>query len=179
MKVTMETAMVGGITLSPNDVYGCDDREGAALINAKFAKLAPEDAEVTHWQPGLDPARVAEPEPEDDDVMLFGSNIFGAHFDIGGEQIQLGTIVVAAQVASGLSAKDWNALPEVARDALIETQAVARGWVKPAPVVEPTGTPPPPPATETPATVVTPPAETTEPAGKPKAAPKAKKPAAA
>jgi hypothetical protein len=53
--------------------------------------------------------------------ILYGSNNFGSHVEIGGVGVQLGTVVARAQADSGLSAEEWNALEEVKRDSAIRT----------------------------------------------------------
>ncbi len=67
------------------------------------------------------PAKKAEPKIE----ALYGSDKYGPHLQIGGEQVQLGTVVAAAHTASGLSVEDWNALAAADRDALIDQQIAA------------------------------------------------------
>lgn len=68
---------------------------------------------------------------EDSDLrefeMLLGSNIQPSHVDVGGEHpVQLGEIVCGAQKQSGLSVKQWNALPSDEREAYIQDEIFRR-----------------------------------------------------
>lgn len=58
-------------------------------------------------------------------VMLYGSSVLPSLIEIGGKDVQLGTVVAAAHLASGLSAEDWNALDEPAREHLLAEQVEA------------------------------------------------------
>ncbi len=51
--------------------------------------------------------------------LLNGSSTLPATFEIGGDAVQLGTLVAAAHQLRGGTAEEWNALPEAERDALI------------------------------------------------------------
>jgi hypothetical protein len=66
-----------------------------------------------------------EDEIEQQDDTLLGSSLLPALVDIGGVQVQLGGLVVAAQVASGLTVNAWNDLPEADREERLSA-AVAR-----------------------------------------------------
>lgn len=67
------------------------------------------------------PAKTAEKPKEDETPQgLHGTNSLPAMVDLApGKSVQLGEIVMAAHVQSGLSAKDWNALPQTDRDNLL------------------------------------------------------------
>lgn len=75
---------------------------------------------------------------EHDGEILYGSSTLPASFEIGGEVVALGAIVVAAFAASGLTEEDWNALPDADRDAKLQTELSERGYVAP----DAAGTPP-------------------------------------
>ncbi len=85
----------------------------------------------------------AEPssQPNPDDEYLLGSSVQPAEFNVdpalneGNPIVQLGTVVAIAHTRSGLSAKDWNALPEEDREAAI-ADVVADLPPPPAPAVD-------------------------------------------
>ena len=61
---------------------------------------------------------------------LIGSSKFDATYEIGGQTVQLGTLVLEAHKRSGVSLEEWNKLPDAERDTMIgkvleEMQAVA------------------------------------------------------
>lgn len=62
------------------------------------------------------------PEPEEEDQPLFGSDSHPATIEIGDEKIPLGEIVSAAHEESGLSVKEWNELPGEERDQLVQAE---------------------------------------------------------
>lgn len=75
---------------------------------------------------------------------LFGSSVQPSMLDIGGQQVQLGTVVAAAHKASELSVEDWNALAVDVRESLIADEvaqmaadAEAAGTVASDPPAEP------------------------------------------
>ena len=51
-----------------------------------------------------------------EDEHLFGSSNLPSHIGIGGEQVQLGTVVARAFKDSGLTTNAWNDLPERTRE---------------------------------------------------------------
>lgn len=57
-----------------------------------------------------------------DPASLVGSDAFEANLQIGGETVQLGDIVAAAQAASGHPAEVWNKLEADQRDPLIQAE---------------------------------------------------------
>ena len=62
----------------------------------------------------------ANTEPDQSADTLIGTNILPALIEIAlGKEVQLGEVVTKAHAKSGLSLEDWNALPEVDRDALL------------------------------------------------------------
>lgn len=68
--------------------------------------------------PAKKPATATETPPAAE--ALLGSSILPATFDIGGETVQLGTIVAAAHAASGLTVTEWNGLIPGVREALLQ-----------------------------------------------------------
>lgn len=54
--------------------------------------------------------------------FLIGTNILPSLILIGGVEVQLGTVVMAAHVASGLTGEAWNELDPVERDKLLTAQ---------------------------------------------------------
>lgn len=75
------------------------------------------------------PAPTSAPAPAQEQVqeqvVLLGSSTLPALIEIGGKEVQLGTIVAAAHAASGLSAADWNGLSEEDRDERLNAQVEA------------------------------------------------------
>lgn len=53
---------------------------------------------------------------------LMGSDVLPALVDIGGQKVQLGTIVASAHTRSGLTVEDWNALAPAVREELLATE---------------------------------------------------------
>lgn len=78
-----------------------------------------------------------------DGSILYGTDVLPAHLEIGGQMVQLGTVVASAHAASGLSAEDWNGLvPQVRDQLLIEHLEVMRAGAAsgtPAQAAAPTG----------------------------------------
>ncbi|MCH8180258.1 MAG: hypothetical protein IIA02_10810 [Proteobacteria bacterium] len=58
-------------------------------------------------------------------ATLLGSDVLGSIIDVGGEPVQLGTVVAAAHQASGLSIEDWNGLVPQIRETLLANQVAA------------------------------------------------------
>lgn len=56
------------------------------------------------------------------DVVLVGSSVHPATFEIGGQTFQLGNVVAMAHTTSGLSVADWNALPDDERHDRIDAE---------------------------------------------------------
>lgn len=54
--------------------------------------------------------------------LLYGTNLLPSTLFICGQDVQLGTVVAAAHVASGLSVKEWNGLPNRTRDHILVDQ---------------------------------------------------------
>ena len=54
--------------------------------------------------------------------MLYGSSILASTYEIAGKTVQLGEIVAAAHDLSGLSADEWNDLPDDDREALLRAE---------------------------------------------------------
>lgn len=71
------------------------------------------------------PAPTPASAPVAGEQMLLGSSTLPSLIEVGGEQVQLGTVVAAAQAASGLSVEDWNKLSEEARDQHLNQQVDA------------------------------------------------------
>lgn len=91
-------------------------------------------------------ARAAEiraegpPEGFDPNVpALLGSDEFEATYNFGGDDIQLGDIIAAAQQASGHDAHAWNGLEQGERDTLIQAELARQSEAagKPAPGAQP------------------------------------------
>lgn len=57
--------------------------------------------------------------------VLLGTNVLPSLIEIGGTEVQLGTVVSAAFTASGLTLEAWNVLEEVERDKLLVAQVEA------------------------------------------------------
>jgi hypothetical protein len=53
---------------------------------------------------------------------LYGSSVLDATYEIGGETVQLGTIVANAHKLSGLTVSEWNMLGTGERDVLLNTE---------------------------------------------------------
>lgn len=84
-----------------------------------------------------------------DGVVLYGTDVLPGMIEIGGDLVQLGTVVAAAHSVSGLSVDDWNGLvPQIRDQLLIEHIEVMRAAAKPAAdaVIAPPPTPTPTPA---------------------------------
>lgn len=92
--------------------------EGYCLYRGSAA--APK-AEVTKATKAV-PAPVVEAAPEPEVVILLGSSTHPAGFEIHGKTYALGDVVVLAQTASGLDAKEWNELEEDSRADLIDEE---------------------------------------------------------
>lgn len=93
-------------------------------------------------------SRQAEPEA-DSAQGLYGTDVLPGMIEIGGDLVQLGTVVAAAHSVSGLSVDDWNGLvPQIRDQLLIEHIEVMRAAAKPAAdaVIAPPPTPTPTPA---------------------------------
>ncbi|WP_119776342.1 hypothetical protein [Oleomonas cavernae] len=56
---------------------------------------------------------------------LVGSSVQPSHIDIGGAQVQLGTVVVRAHRDSGLTVDAWNGLPDDDRESRLDAAIVA------------------------------------------------------
>lgn len=70
---------------------------------------------------------IAKSASEFDGMVLYGTDQLPAHIEIGGEMVQLGTVVAAAHAVSGLSVEDWNGLvPQIRDQLLIEHLEVMR-----------------------------------------------------
>lgn len=75
----------------------------------EVASPAPKETEIlTPW--------------EDDSACLLGSSIIASEVVISGNPVRLGDIVSAAYAASGLTAVEWNGLPETDREAILAAQ---------------------------------------------------------
>lgn len=61
------------------------------------------------------------------EVMLIGSNVQPAEFDLSGTRYTLGELVFEAQRASGLPPDAWNELPDDDREAAIEATRIRIG----------------------------------------------------
>jgi hypothetical protein len=73
--------------------------------------------------------RAQSPDQPVSSVGLYGSNVQPSTFEVDGAQVQLGTVVADAFTASGLTAEDWNLLPDEVREQRI-AEAVERLKVK-------------------------------------------------
>ena len=68
-----------------------------------------------------------------DGAILYGTDVLPGMIEIGGDLVQLGTVVAAAHSVSGLSVDDWNGLvPQIRDQLLIEHIEVMRAAAKPA-----------------------------------------------
>ncbi len=61
------------------------------------------------------------------DVILYGSNVQPAEFDLSGTRYTLGELVFEAQRASGLPPEAWNEQPDDDREAAIEATRIRIG----------------------------------------------------
>lgn len=64
----------------------------------------------------------AAPVEQSASEVLYGSSVLPSMLDIGGEQVQLGTLVAAAHQASGLTVAEWNELAAEVREELLADQ---------------------------------------------------------
>jgi hypothetical protein len=81
-------------------------------------KAAPKAAATTApVTPAPTPAPTDAPQ-----VMLLGSSVHPATFEIQGKTYALGDVVALAHAGSGLDAKEWNELEEASRADLIDEQ---------------------------------------------------------
>lgn len=94
---------------------------------APVVSVAPAAADTSTVSSSTGPVKVAlyteqTPQPV---AGLLGSDVLGSIIDIGGEPVQLGTVVAAAHQASGLSVEDWNGLVPQIRETLLADQVAA------------------------------------------------------
>ena len=96
-----------GLAAFPNAQVDTETLEVFAMVDeGSVVNLVPEPAAP---QPG-------EAAPVD---FLLGSSAFPAMIETAGDPVQLGAVVAAAHVRSGLSVEAWNALADAERDALL------------------------------------------------------------
>lgn len=102
--------------------------------------LADAELQLLARQGVIEPIASEEPDvpvtgsPSAPEVMLIGSNVQPAVFNLAGQRYTLGELVLEAQQASGLPPEAWNELPDDSREAAIEAARVRVG----AELVEPT-----------------------------------------
>jgi len=103
-----------------------DNAEQSAPESAVVATTPVASAETP--TPTIEPEIPVEPRQ----LILYGSSVLPATFEIGRETVQLGTIVSAAFEASGMAEDAWNDLVDADRDVLLSAELAKRGYVAPA-----------------------------------------------
>jgi hypothetical protein len=94
-----------------------EDDDRLLLVEKEIAALE------THYGAKLEP--VGSEEPQDDQPateILLGSSVLASSYEIEGQTVTLGELVVAAKELSGKTAIEWNALPDADREDLIRCE---------------------------------------------------------
>lgn len=121
LKITSAVVIDGKIQ-KPETIVHLPSRVAVNLLERGKAMLATaEDMAAAAAEPE---ALVAE-DAARELVGLYGSSILPALIEIDGKEVQLGTVVAAAHEASGMTAEDWNAMPEADREKLLADQVEA------------------------------------------------------
>lgn len=98
--------------LLPGETFEAEVKHGKAFMLLKKAKPY-RSPEMLEQIPQKLVERVTAP------VALYGSSLLEAVYQIGGESVQLGTIVKNAHASSGLTVDQWNLLQADTREALL------------------------------------------------------------
>lgn len=101
--------------LLAGDTFEVRTKDVKLLVALKRVTEGRPDAAI----PAIPATLAAKVKPHE---SLYGSSVMQSHYDIGGQQVQLGTIVAGAHKLSGLSVDAWNLLPSGERDNLLSDE---------------------------------------------------------
>lgn len=92
------------------------------VFTINFSEYKPELHEMVTDEADLGPLK---PLSKEEKESLIGSSVQPDSFVVDGKRVSLGKIVAAAHAKTGMSAAEWNALPNDDREGLIAAEVAA------------------------------------------------------
>lgn len=115
LRVTSAFVVSGEIAKIGDRVEVTEAEARSLLHRGKAVLVTGSDLPAQEAAPVVQPPAPAIP-------CLLGSSILPSVLNIGGQDVQLGAVVGAAQEASGLTVEEWNALDQEDREDLLDDQ---------------------------------------------------------